>query len=370
MSSKLLRVNPEWPTEKGPRIAFVGEAPGEKEAIAGKPFVGGVGVIFNWLLANAGISRAGVYVGNSFRDRPAENKVGKFFLKKGAAKKAGLVSRFPPCAEYGIVLSDREPDIELLIKDLTQLQPNVVVAMGNVATWALTGIGTGITKNRGYITPSNVIPGLKVLPTFHPSSIMRQWDQAALVGMDFQKALRESAYPEVRRPKRELTIEPTLDELAEFYANEIQPLRGTGRAIACDVETVTYFDKEPAVVITCIGFAARPDCGITVPLRDARAERGGVYWSAEDEQKVYAWLEKIICDPEITLLFHNGPFDMQVLLDHGLPVHHIPEDTMFCTHAQQPELKKGLGVLGSIFTDEVAWKTMVDFKVDDFKPED
>ena len=366
----LSRVPPDWPKEPGPSIAFVGEAPDEKEAIAGHPFVGGPGRIFNWFLASAGVKRDSVYVGNSFRSRPPENKIAKFFVKKAAAKKQGIESNLPPCGDHGLVLPEHEPDVLQLIEDLNKLRPNIIVAMGNTAMWALTGIGKGITEQRGYIMESTTVPGTKVIPTFHPASVMLNWNQAALVGMDFTKAVRESAYPEVRRPLRELWIEPTIEDIRTFYTQKIRPLRGTGQPVAADVETVTYFDPEPRVVITCIGFAPSPDCGISIPFRDARMGRDGTYWSVEQEAEAWGVIEEICGDPDLKLVFQNGPYDIQVLLDHGVPIHHVPEDTMICHHAKQIELPKGLGVLASLYTDEVAWKMMVNFKKAEYKPED
>lgn len=57
-------------------------------------------------------------------------------------------------------------------------------------------------------------------------------------------------------------------------------------------------------------------------------------------------------------LFQNGLYDMQYFLKERMPIRNAHLDTMLLQHAKFPELPKGLGFLGSIHTDEPAWKLM------------
>ena len=57
----------------------------------------------------------------------------------------------------------------------------------------------------------------KLLPTYHPSAILRQWDNRPTVIADLMKAKRESLYPEIRRPAREIWIEPSLQRYPHLY---------------------------------------------------------------------------------------------------------------------------------------------------------
>ncbi len=56
------------------KIMFVGEAPGEKEALQGKPFVGAAGKVLSELLASIGLERTDVYITNIVKDRPPKNR--------------------------------------------------------------------------------------------------------------------------------------------------------------------------------------------------------------------------------------------------------------------------------------------------------
>ena len=78
LNPKLKLVEAAWPA-KSPRIALVGEAPGEQEALEGKPFVGSSGHLLDELLKMAGLARDEMLVTNVFQERPPKNDVSFFF---------------------------------------------------------------------------------------------------------------------------------------------------------------------------------------------------------------------------------------------------------------------------------------------------
>jgi hypothetical protein len=127
----------------------------------------------------------------------------------------------------------------------------VVVALGGIASWALLH-DPRISKIRG--TTALSIWGHKVLPTYHPAAVLRQWEYRPVTLLDLMKAKRESAYPEVRRPRRLIYLEPTIADLWSFYHEHL----ASARAIAFDIET-------SGDQITCIGFAPRTDLALVVP---------------------------------------------------------------------------------------------------------
>ena len=67
----------------------------------------------------------------------------------------------------------------------------------------------------------------------------------------------------------------------------------------------------------------------------------------------------------IPKIFQNGMYDLQYLMRMGLRVRACDEDTMLMHHAICPEMNKGLGFLGSIYTNEPAWKLMRKHKGDE-----
>jgi hypothetical protein len=166
--------------------------------------------------------------------------------------------------------------------------------------------------------------------------------------MDLQKAERQSHFPEVRWPKRELWIEPTLEDLYEFERRYI----GDGVTLACDIET--YGNQ-----ITVIGFAPRPDIAIVIPFYDQRRKDRSYWHDAGDERRAWEFVRKTLQDSGIRKVFQNGLYDIAFLYRSvGIKVKGAEHDTMLMHHSLQPESLKGLGYLGSIYTDERAWKHM------------
>jgi uracil-DNA glycosylase len=140
------------------KVVFVGEQPGDKEDIAGRPFVGPAGRLFDDALKTAGIDRDTVYVTNAvkhFKWRPA----GKRRLHEKPNR-----SEIAACRLW----LDAEIDI---------LKPQVVVCLGATAAQAVIAPSFKVTKQRGKFIPSPLAP--HVMATVHPSSILRAPDDAA-----------------------------------------------------------------------------------------------------------------------------------------------------------------------------------------------
>ena len=139
------------------RILFVGEQPGDKEDLAGRPFVGPAGRLFDEALASAGIDRGSVYVTNAvkhFKWRPSGKR--RLHEKPNAAEVAA-------CSFW----------LEL---ELRLVRPDLIVALGATAAQALLGRAFRITRDGGKVLDS---PSGHVLATAHPSSILRAPDEAA-----------------------------------------------------------------------------------------------------------------------------------------------------------------------------------------------
>jgi DNA polymerase I-like protein with 3'-5' exonuclease and polymerase domains len=170
--------------------------------------------------------------------------------------------------------------------------------------------------------------------------------------MDFIKAAREMQFPQVRRLPRMIWLEPTLEDLTTFQRQHIDPLANTGAPLSVDVET-------PANRLACIGLATSERAAIVLPLVDRR-KPGCNYWpSLQDELRAIAWLRGILQDARIKKVMQNGLFDVQRLfVELRIRVLGFSEDTMLAHHALYSELQKGLDFLGSVYTDEIAWKLL------------
>lgn len=166
----------QFPTKpvSGPRMAIVGEAPGAEEARQGRPFVGRSGRLLDESLAAVGIERAECLVANVFRRQPPGNKIGHFFASRARARKEGRVidERWGAFGTSDRLLADYSGEIEHLRETLAAYAPTVIVALGRTPTWALTG-ENGILTLRGTILPCRLVEGVEVVPTFHPSYLLR-----------------------------------------------------------------------------------------------------------------------------------------------------------------------------------------------------
>lgn len=329
------------------KMALVGEAWGEHEEHQRAPFVGPAGWVLNSMLRDAGIARHECYLTNVFNLRPRPtNKIENLCAPKKEIHHA------LPCLSSGKYIRDEYlGELDRLYSELRVHKPNVAVALGGTAAWALLRDGR-ISKLRGAIAESPVINGLKVLPTYHPSYVLQGGHEARYVTiLDLQKARREAEFPEVRRPIRIIYTEPLLHDLDRFYEAHIRP----AKCLAVDIETR---DNQ----ITCIGFAPATNMALVVPFEDLR-KPGGSYWgSVEAEVAAWKWVRDVLDSPT-PKVFQNGLYDLHRLWrGYGIPVRNAEHDTMLLHHALQPESPKGLDYLGSIYTDEAAWKLTVRMK--------
>jgi uracil-DNA glycosylase len=152
-------------------IVFVGEQPGDKEDLEGRPFVGPAGRVLDEGLEAAGIDRSLAYVTNAV----------KHFKWVGRGKRR--IHQKPNAAE----LAACRPWLDA---ELAVVQPKVLVALGATAAQALLGRQFRVTKQRGVPVDSDLAP--YVVATVHPSSILRQEteDDRAAAMKDFVADLK------------------------------------------------------------------------------------------------------------------------------------------------------------------------------------
>ena len=139
------------------RIIMVGEQPGDREDLAGHPFIGPAGALLDKALAEAGIDRSQVYVTNTvkhFKWVPAERG------KKRIHKKPRY-SEIQACRPW-------------LDAELSVIRPDVLVCLGATAAQALLGKDFSVSRQRGELVKSSLAPF--VIATVHPSSVLRAMD--------------------------------------------------------------------------------------------------------------------------------------------------------------------------------------------------
>jgi DNA polymerase len=155
------------------QMMLVGEQPGDREDLAGRPFVGPAGALLDRALDQAGIGRADVYVTNAV----------KHF--KWAPRGKRRIHRKPNLDEIVACRPWLEAELE-------QVRPHVLVCLGATAAQALLGKEFRVTKQRGTFVDSPLAPA--VTATVHPSSILRGDPETRDAEMDaFVADLRRAA---------------------------------------------------------------------------------------------------------------------------------------------------------------------------------
>ncbi len=94
------------------------------------------------------------------------------------------------------------------------------------------------------------------------------------------------------------------------------------------------------------------------------------FWRTTIEEiEAWKWVQRLLNLPS-PKIFQNGLYDLQYLRRMKLSVTNSLEDTMLLHHAMHPELLKGLGFMGSVYTNEPAWKLMRKRGEDQLKADD
>jgi uracil-DNA glycosylase family protein len=169
---------------EGPRTAevvMVGEVPGDREDVAGKPFVGPAGRLLDEGLEEAGIDRTKVYVTNVVKHFKFTRRGKRRIHKKPSAEEIGA------CRPW-------------LDAELQSVEPKALMCLGATAAQALLGGQFRVSRQRGIPVESDLAP--TVMATVHPSSILRadeaDRDDAWRAFVDDLKALAKHLPPSAR----------------------------------------------------------------------------------------------------------------------------------------------------------------------------
>jgi DNA polymerase len=155
------------------KLVMFGEAPGADEDRAGEPFVGAAGQLMNKILIASGLKREDVYIMNSLKCRPPNN-------------------RTPTDGE----IENCRPYFEA---QLETIQPEYIICWGSVAVRAVLKSTESVGRLRGRF---HSYRGAKVLVTYHPAYLLRNPDAKRLTWEDMKMLMRELGIP-VTTPKRD-----------------------------------------------------------------------------------------------------------------------------------------------------------------------
>ena len=302
-------------------IMIVGEAPGEQEALTGKPFMGAAGRRLNKWLGTAGILRNRCYITNVVKVRPPANKYDRL-------------------EELGVSEADFIPE---LVEEIKEVQPKVIVALGNNAMRVLTGNESGIMKRRGSFYPLTLVPDIDipVLVTLHPAAriFSTRPELSSICAFDLKRA-KNRVNGELEQNQCEYIFRPGPSDVAEFLQSRYD------KPTVVDIEFIHGR-------VTCIGVG---DAHVAMVIPITHTD-GKPYWNEEDELNIWEEFQKFWDVSPI--IGQNFSFDMTKLFNWvGLPKNFY-FDTLVAHAVLYPTWKHDLALLTSIYTNMPYYKDEV-----------
>ncbi len=140
---------------------FVGQGPEEDEDQQGRPFVGKAGQLLDKMILAMGLRREDVYIATVIKCRPPENR-------------SPEPDEIAQCTPF-------------ILRQIASIQPEVIVALGKVASQILLQTEVGITQLRGQFRTYPADGTTQVMPTFHPSYLLKNSEAKREVWSDLQQ---------------------------------------------------------------------------------------------------------------------------------------------------------------------------------------
>ena len=302
----------------------------------------------------ADLDRREWFILNTFLKRPPNNDLTdeSWTLNKTQFKKEyGYVPLTTPLKKR-YLRPEHQWQIEELQTRLRILKPDLILAMGATALWALTG-NDAITQWRGNFFTS---PFGTAIATLHPASVLYQYSNMPLLWADLVKVRMFLAGTLPQPVRRRLWVNPTLAEIAACYARFARRKIDRLDPLGVDIETCPAIDQ-----ITTVSFSFA-DEGICIPIWDRHAltSEAQNYWKTiKEEVQAWRWIWRFAQLPHYKVM-QNGSYDSQYLMDAPIDIRckNWRDDTAVLQHSYQPELPKALGVLASLYLNEPSWKQM------------
>jgi DNA polymerase len=341
----------------GPRnakIMIVGEAPGAGEDLIGQSFVGASGMELGKMLSKSGII-PGQQVWYSQLNRYGMD------WTKGECFLTNVVREHPPYDDMSLHIYENKTKVPpgftpfhnrhisptfhqglyLLYQEISQLNPNIIIALGNTPLWALTG-QWGITDWRGSMMTCLVgSKKYKLIPTIHPAAVLREWSFRPAVINDLRRAVQfrdGSPYP---KPLWNFHIRPTFELCYSILHRLIDRLTsGESLRISFDLETRVGH-------IACAGISWNPLEALCIPFM-SRADPKG-YWDLEQESIIIYLLYLLLTHPLVQVIGQNLLYDCQYTYRHWRFIPRVTQDTIISQHSLFSDQPKALAYQASIY---------------------
>lgn len=317
----------------GATIMIVSDFPTVDDMIRGRIFSGQLGHALAGFLHDTGIAMTQCSITTVVKEAPLYGKDEYLYTDKAKKKPNASVFNSLPG----------------LYEEVARAQPTVIITLGNLSLWALTG-KIGANKWRGSVLESKSdFGGVKVIPTLDPRQVIKMWSWRPILMRDLQRAKDESAYPEIRRTEWNFLIRPSfsqvesvLNMLLKNVALEITPL-------SVDIET-------RGAMTACVGLAWDRYNALCIPLMAVGAP-GHNYWLESEETWIIEKLRELFTHPNCHIIGQNFSYDAQYFAVQAGFLPNLRYDTMLMQHVVFSGMKKSLDFISSMYSDfYVYWK--------------
>lgn len=323
------------------RIMLVGDFPSDSDERSRRPFGGTSGQELNRLLHEAGIMRSECYVTYAHKTTAKSNQLSSLV----AEKKKDVTHAHRLLRDRWVLPSVEEGYIELLT-EIEMVQPSIIIALGTLALWVLTG-NWSVAKWRGSQLEAE---GVKVIPTYPPSQVFKQFELRGVIINDLKRAKRHSQgkhYTNI--PSWNFIIRPTLQQTLDVLKMLQHRMDQEPTWIEFDLETFITSKH-----IRCAGIGWSRTEAICIPFTDGHSP----YWPSEEEEGLVVYeLYKTLTHPNARVRGQNLLFDCQYTHRYWHFIPRVAHDTMISQHSCFSALPKGLDFLASMYCDYYSfWK--------------
>lgn len=343
------QIQAEGPTPAA--ILICGDFPSESDVYDRLPFASNTGYEFSRILQEAGILRTACRVTMAYRNRPPSGDMELLVPTKKKDRTSDHVFHLGKYCTPAVL-----DEIQALELEIQATKPNVIIAAGTLALWALTGKwsapkwrGSCLQTIRKFDFGDGSPPRhVKVIPTYAPSSVMAQWKWRPIIVRDIKRACHESQTPLYSNPKRNFVVRPTYElALARLDAIHKSVLSGPTK-LSVDVETRAGY-------LACVGIATSPTDAICIPFMTRDKPEG--YWTLDQEAYISWKLYQILTHTNAQVVGQNFIYDIQYFWRHLFFLPKLTRDTMLAQHVCFSTMPKSLDYLASMYSAHyVYWK--------------
>jgi DNA polymerase I-like protein with 3'-5' exonuclease and polymerase domains len=180
----------------------------------------------------------------------------------------------------------------------------------------------------------------KVIPTYHPAAVLRQWSWRSAAVADLRRAYRESGSRTYDPPRWNFDIRPSFERVMERLNWLLMLAEGGPLPLSFDLETRSGH-------IACAGIAWSQTDAVCIPLMASGSPSG--YWPAEQELEVTWALRRLLTHENARAVGQNLLYDAQYTLRHWGFAPRVTQDTMITHHSAFCELPKALDFQASLY---------------------